>query len=76
MKIVIIGLGILGLICGYYLYCYYDIILFEVNDYIGGYIVMVDVEFVGKLYVVDMGFIVYNDRIYFNFIKMMDEIGV
>lgn len=36
MKIAIIGSGISGLTCGYYLHRYHDITLFEANDYIGG----------------------------------------
>ncbi|AET26232.1 TPA: NAD(P)/FAD-dependent oxidoreductase [Vibrio cholerae] len=76
MKIAIIGSGISGLTCGYYLHRYHDITLFEANDYIGGHTATVDVELAGKPYAVDTGFIVYNDRTYPNFIKMMDEIGV
>ncbi|MEH0370666.1 NAD(P)/FAD-dependent oxidoreductase [Vibrio mimicus] len=76
MKIAIIGTGISGLTCGYYLHRYHDITLFEANDYIGGHTATVDVELDGKQYAIDTGFIVYNDRTYPNFIKMMDEIGV
>lgn len=36
MKIAIIGSGISGLTCGYYLHRYHDITMFEANDYIGG----------------------------------------
>ncbi len=50
--------------------------LFEANDYIGGHTATVDVEVDGQLYAIDTGFIVYNDRTYPNFIRMMDEVGV
>lgn len=76
MKIAIIGTGISGLTCGYHLHREHDITLFEVNDYIGGHTATVDVEYDGKQYAVDTGFIVYNDRTYPNFIRMMNEIGV
>ncbi|PMG96592.1 NAD(P)/FAD-dependent oxidoreductase [Vibrio breoganii] len=76
MKIAIIGTGISGLTCGYRLHKNYDVTLFEANDYIGGHTATVDVEVEGKPYIVDTGFIVYNDRTYPNFIEMMNEIGV
>lgn len=76
MKIAIIGSGISGLTCGYYLSREHDITLFEANDYIGGHTATVDVEVAGVNYSVDTGFIVYNDRTYPNFIAMMNEIGV
>ncbi|GAK84376.1 amine oxidase [Vibrio ponticus] len=76
MKIAIIGTGISGLTCGYYLHMQHDITLFEANDYIGGHTATIDVELDGKSYAVDTGFIVYNDRTYPNFIKMMNEVGV
>lgn len=76
MKIAIVGTGISGLTCGYYLHQEHDITLFEANDYIGGHTASVDVELQGQSYSVDTGFIVYNDRTYPNFIRMMDEIGV
>ncbi|WP_319553942.1 NAD(P)/FAD-dependent oxidoreductase [uncultured Vibrio sp.] len=76
MKIAIIGTGISGLTCGYYLHKDHDITLFEANDYIGGHTATVDVTVDEKDYAIDTGFIVYNDRTYPNFIKMMNEIGV
>ncbi len=76
MKIAIIGSGISGLTCGYYLHQRHDITLFEANDYIGGHTATIDLELDGCAYAVDTGFIVYNDRTYPNFIKMMNEVGV
>lgn len=76
MKIAIIGTGISGLTCGYYLCKQHDITVFEANDYIGGHTATVDVEVQGKMYSVDTGFIVYNDRTYPNFIQLMSELGV
>ncbi|QMV13832.1 NAD(P)/FAD-dependent oxidoreductase [Vibrio spartinae] len=76
MKIAIIGTGISGLTCGYYLHEQHDITLFEANDYVGGHTATVDVNVAGQPYAVDTGFIVYNDRTYPYFIRMMNEIGV
>ncbi len=76
MKIAIIGSGISGLTSAYYLNDKHDIQIFEAGDYIGGHTATIDVELDGKKYAVDTGFIVYNDRTYPRFIKMMNEIGV
>ena len=76
MKIAIIGTGISGLTCGYYLNKHHDITLFEANNYIGGHTATVEIELEGQFYSVDTGFIVYNDRTYPRFIKMMNEVGV
>ncbi|TFH92805.1 NAD(P)/FAD-dependent oxidoreductase [Vibrio ouci] len=76
MKIAIIGTGISGLTCGYYLYRQHDVTLYEANDYIGGHTATVDVQLDDKTYAVDTGFIVYNDRTYPSFIALMAEIGV
>ncbi len=63
-KVAIIGTGISGLTCGYYLHKEHDVTLFEANDYIGGHTATVDVNVAGKDYAIDTGFIVYNDRTY------------
>ncbi len=36
MKIAIVGTGISGLTCGYYLHKDHEVTLYEANDYIGG----------------------------------------
>ncbi|MDX1491800.1 MAG: FAD-dependent oxidoreductase [Pseudohongiellaceae bacterium] len=76
MKIAIIGSGISGLTCAYYLHKDHDIHLFESADVIGGHTATVDVEWEGEPYSIDTGFIVFNDWTYPNFIKLMTEIGV
>ncbi|MCF8069111.1 MAG: FAD-dependent oxidoreductase [Desulfobacterales bacterium] len=75
-KIAIIGSGISGLTCGYYLSPVHDIILFEAEDYIGGHTHTVDVEKDGEQASIDTGFIVFNERTYPNFIRLIREIGV
>ncbi len=76
MNIAIIGTGISGLTCGYYLHKDHSVTLYEANNYIGGHTATVDVEVNNKHYAVDTGFIVYNDKTYPNFIRLMDEIGI
>ncbi len=76
MDIAVIGTGISGLTCGYYLHKNHAVTLYEANNYIGGHTATVDVEVNNRHYAVDTGFIVYNDKTYPNFIRLMDEIGI
>ncbi|HWR72021.1 MAG TPA: FAD-dependent oxidoreductase [Nitrospirota bacterium] len=76
MKIAIIGGGISGMVAAYLLNEDHDITLFETNDYIGGHTHTVDVKREGKTYVVDTGFIVFNETTYPNFLKLIKKLGV
>lgn len=76
MKIAIIGSGISGLVCAYLLCEDHEITVFEANDYIGGHTHTVDVERAGKTYAVDTGFIVFNEKTYPNFLKLLKRLGV
>jgi predicted NAD/FAD-binding protein len=76
MKIAVIGAGISGLVCSYYLTRYHDLTLFEARDYPGGHTRTVEVSAGGRKYAVDTGFIVYNDRNYPRFTKILDILGV
>lgn len=73
----IIGTGISGLTCGYYLSKKgAEVTLFEAADYIGGHTHTVQTEFENEQASIDTGFIVFNDRTYPRFISLMEEIGV
>ncbi len=76
MKIAIIGAGISGLTAAYYLRHNHDITLYESAPRIGGHTATVDVDYAGRRYAVDTGFIVYNDWTYPRFIELIDELGV
>jgi len=76
MKFAIVGTGISGLVCAYLLHEEHDLTLYEANDYVGGHTHTVDVEQDNRFYAVDTGFIVFNDRTYPNFIRLLDRIGV
>lgn len=76
MNIAIIGTGISGLTAAYYLQHQHHVELFEANDWIGGHTHTVDVQWQGKDYAIDTGFIVCNDKTYPNFLGLMDELGV
>ena len=76
MKIAIIGSGISGMTSAYYLHPHHDITLYEANSYIGGHTNTIDVQAEGQHYAIDTGFIVFNDRTYPNFCKLLDELNV
>lgn len=74
--IAIIGTGISGLTCAYYLAPHNNVTVFEAADYIGGHTHTVRVEKDGEISDIDTGFIVFNDRTYPNFINLINDLGV
>lgn len=76
MKIAIIGSGISGLVTAYRLSRQHDVTVFEANSYVGGHTNTIQVDSEGEKLAVDTGFIVFNDRTYPNFVKLLDELNV
>ena len=75
MKIAIIGTGIAGNVAAYKLHHDFDITVFEAAGYVGGHTNTVDVYENGRRIPIDTGFIVFNDRTYPHFVRLLDEIG-
>lgn len=75
-RVGIIGTGIAGLTAASLLHERYRITVFEANDYIGGHAHTVDVKQDGQTYAVDTGFIVYNEKTYPEFIKLLNKYNV
>ena len=76
MRIAIVGTGVAGMVAAYLLYRDHDLTVFEAADYIGGHTNTVDVALDGRTYAIDTGFIVFNDRTYPNFIRLLEQLGV
>lgn len=82
MKVAIIGAGISGLSAAYYLRTannqldQHHITVYEQAAQIGGHTATIDVSLDGQAYAIDTGFIVFNDRTYPNFIKLLEQLGV
>jgi len=76
MKIAVIGSGIAGLTSAYYLSREHRVSVFEKNNYIGGHTCTSDVRINGSMYAVDTGFIVFNDKTYPRFKRLLTELKV
>ena len=84
-RVAIIGSGVSGLTCAHYLAAQFDVTVFEANDYIGGHVNTIDVALQeGKKAksskveksAIDTGFIVFNERTYPNFFRLLYELQV
>jgi predicted NAD/FAD-binding protein len=76
MRIAIVGTGISGLTCAHHLHRGHDLVLFEAGDHVGGHTHTHDVEVGGRRYAVDTGFIVFNERTYPAFRRLLASLGV
>ena len=76
MRVAIIGAGVSGLVCAHRLHSEHDVVLFEASDRAGGHANTVRVETETGVYDLDTGFIVFNDRNYPNFERLLDELDV
>ena len=76
MRIAIIGAGVSGLVTAHLLDREHEITVFEAGDYAGGHTNTVRVDTPNETHHVDTGFIVYNDRNYPNFERLLTRLGV
>ena len=80
MKIAIVGSGISGLAVAHTLRGQAELTLFEAGDYFGGHTHTVDLTLDGPngpvTHGVDTGFLVFNERTYPQFIKLLAELDV
>ncbi len=76
MRIAIVGSGISGLVAAHGLHRSHEITLFEADDRVGGHTHTWDVRIGARSWAVDSGFIVYNERTYPRFSRLLGALGV
>lgn len=75
-KLAIIGTGIAGMTCGYFLHKYFDVFLFDKNQHIGGHSLTAEAIEDKKKIPIDMGFMVFNKETYPNLTRLFDKLNV
>lgn len=76
MKIAIIGSGISGMTCAHLLSRHHDIILLEQHSELGGHTATKTIYVQEQQFEIDTGFIVFNDRTYPLFNRLLNRIHV
>jgi len=76
MRVAIVGAGISGLVVAHLLHRDHEIAVFEAGDYAGGHTNTIRVDTPNETHHVDTGFIVFNDRNYPNFERLLQRLGV
>jgi predicted NAD/FAD-binding protein len=76
MRIAIVGTGISGLVAAHLLHREHEIVVYEAGERVGGHTNTIRVDTEEETHWVDTGFIVFNDRNYPNFERLLSELGV
>lgn len=76
MRIAIVGSGISGLVAAHQLHPHHEVVVYEADARLGGHTHTVDVEVEGERHSVDTGFIVYNEKTYPNFTRLLKQLEV
>ncbi|MFZ0090455.1 MAG: FAD-dependent oxidoreductase [Solirubrobacteraceae bacterium] len=76
LRIAIVGAGVSGLVTAHLLDPRHDVTVFEAAEYAGGHANTVRVDTAHETHQVDTGFIVFNDRNYPNFERLLRRLGV
>src|SRR5438270_8037283 len=76
MRIAIVGAGVSGLVVAHLLHPAHEVTVFEANRYAGGHTNTIRVDTEYETHEVDTGFIVFNDRNYPNFERLLGQLGV
>ncbi len=76
MRIGIIGTGVSGLVCAHMLHDDHELVVFEASEQAGGHANTVHMETDTGAHDLDTGFIVFNDRNYPMFERLLEELAV
>ena len=76
MRIAIVGAGVSGLVVAHLLHERHDVTVFEAAGYAGGHTNTIRVDTPNETHQIDTGFIVFNDRNYPSFERLLARLGV
>jgi predicted NAD/FAD-binding protein len=76
MRIAVIGAGVSGCLAARLLATRHEVTLYESDSQLGGHARTVEAPISGVTHAVDVGFMVFNERTYPNFCRMLDLLGV
>ncbi|HTA15441.1 MAG TPA: FAD-dependent oxidoreductase [Solirubrobacteraceae bacterium] len=76
MRIAIVGAGISGMAAAHLLHRRHEIVVFEAGDRAGGHSNTIRVDTPEQTHHVDTGFMVFNDRNYPSFERLLSQLGV
>jgi len=76
LRVAVIGAGISGLSAAYLLSRRHEVVIYEKEARLGGHAHTHAIERSGREWGLDSGFLVYNDRTYPSFMRLLHELGV
>jgi predicted NAD/FAD-binding protein len=76
MRLAIVGAGVSGLVVAHLLHEHHEVTVFEAGDYAGGHTNTVRIDTATDTLYVDTGFIVFNDRNYPHFERLLQRLSV
>jgi len=76
LRIAIIGGGISGNVCAWLLHKDHDITVFIADDHVGGHTHTHAINLDNQVIPIDTGFMVYNEKTYPNFIRLLNRLGI
>ncbi len=76
MRIAVVGSGVAGLVTTRLLHPAHEVTVFEADSRVGGHVHTWEVVAGGRAWAVDSGFIVYNERNYPHFTRLLADLGV
>src|SRR3954452_24350446 len=76
MRIATVGAGVSGLVAAHALHRAHEVTVFEAGSEPGGHVTTVRVDTPNETHAVEMGFIVFNDRNYPHFERLLGHLGV
>jgi predicted NAD/FAD-binding protein len=76
MRVAIVGSGVAGLVAARALQPRHEVTVFEADRRVGGHVHTWSVAAGGRTWALDSGFIVYNERTYPRFTRLLRELGV